>query len=83
MAKWIVWICLTNIIVVSAYFENSRYFFKYILKVKCKDDEYPCLLSKQCIPKVFRCNDKFNCELKEDELDCCKNIFQLLPYFPP
>lgn len=40
--------------------------------VKCKESEYSCLVSKACIPKELRCDDKFDCELKEDELDCCK-----------
>lgn len=43
--------------------------------VKCADTEYSCLISKKCISKQLRCNEKFDCDLKEDELDCSKFIY--------
>ncbi|XP_037043608.1 serine protease nudel-like isoform X2 [Bradysia coprophila] len=36
----------------------------------CSENEYACLLSKKCIPNHSRCDDQYDCDLKEDELDC-------------
>ncbi|XP_014475627.1 PREDICTED: serine protease nudel [Dinoponera quadriceps] len=36
----------------------------------CKEDEFRCGRSGVCIPMTRRCDRKFDCALKEDEIDC-------------
>ncbi|KAI4503887.1 hypothetical protein M0802_001290 [Mischocyttarus mexicanus] len=36
----------------------------------CTEDQFLCSRSKTCIPKSKKCDTKFDCPLKEDELDC-------------
>ncbi|XP_014616401.1 PREDICTED: serine protease nudel [Polistes canadensis] len=36
----------------------------------CSDDQFLCSQSKTCIPMSKKCDTKFDCPLKEDELDC-------------
>ncbi|XP_043489566.1 serine protease nudel-like [Polistes fuscatus] len=36
----------------------------------CSDDQFLCSKSKTCIPMSKKCDTKFDCPLKEDELDC-------------
>lgn len=41
-----------------------------IFSVICAKKEYECRLSKKCIPVAARCDGHFDCDRKEDELDC-------------
>lgn len=65
-----------NKTVVSELIVDSKLFYTLSsvtdFTVTCSEGEYSCLISKTCIPNHLRCNDQFDCELKEDELDCCK-----------
>jgi hypothetical protein len=36
----------------------------------CKQDEFPCLISEQCIPMSGRCNGIKECKDGTDEIDC-------------
>ncbi|XP_076761416.1 serine protease nudel [Xylocopa sonorina] len=36
----------------------------------CAEDEFLCKTSNTCIPMSEKCNGKFECRFKEDEIDC-------------
>lgn len=79
---WIVKIKPTKIIAVkflsiSLIYDHIYIYSLYLLKKCdlseiCSDDQFLCSRSKTCIPLSKKCDAKFDCPLKEDELDCCK-----------
>lgn len=47
------------------------------LVFSCDDNEYKCRLSKQCIELSSRCDGNYNCDQREDELDCCNLLTEM------
>lgn len=48
--------------------------FIYLAEI-CGKNEFFCTTSKTCVSMSKKCDGKFDCEFKEDELDCCESSF--------
>lgn len=65
--------CMCLYVKFSSYQLGSlmKFLFNLFTVVACNTDEFSCPRSKKCIPKTSRCNKHTDCELREDEDDCC------------
>lgn len=54
--------------------------FTYLAEI-CGKNEFLCSTSKTCVSMSKKCDGKFDCEFKEDELDCCESLFRLIRQF--
>lgn len=61
---------------------KCNYFYSiFNLAEICGKNEFLCATSKTCVSMSKKCDGKFDCEFKEDELDCCESLFRLITRF--